>query len=565
MDIKYNLQTNEYELGNTKYKKEDFLEYIKSDMLREALIQEHTLLKIENPFSDILNHNLYGIHMKLKNDALSDSNQHICIGWSKLGDLSTIETEEELRNLYIQKYPAKNNKSIGASVSQIWRFISEAKIGDYVIFADKNVIHVGCIESDHFYDDTKREEQDPDYVNNRKVKWIKKNIDRSLLSENFSHSLAAKKSFFAVNDYKSAIVDILNGNYRKDEAVEELEEDTLDDYGTSSRLHIGANIILYGVPGAGKSYTIEKEYRNDAEIERVVFHPDYTYSDFVGQILPKSDKNGGVSYEFVPGPFTRIMKNAYEHPMTKYILIIEEINRGNAPAIFGDIFQLLDRDIREKINGEDNIKYCASAYEITNAEIAKKVYGDENHPVAIPANMMIICTMNTSDQNVFTLDTAFQRRWNMRLVENIFKKETPDEKEFAEHFILDTDVTWENFVTAINKEILDKNKNLTSSEDKRLGTHFVNTSDLEFDSNETSQDETIKIQAKLNNRRFPEKVIKYLWDDAFKFYRDEIFSDDLKSLEEVIKRFTENEKNDRFNIFKDTIKNAIEKKVISND
>ena len=103
---------------------------------------------------------------------------------------------------------------------------------------------------------------------------------------------------------------------------------------------------------------------------------------------------------------------------------------------------------------------------------------------------------------------------------------------------------------------------MTSSEDKRLGTHFVNTSDLEFDENEKeeSKDKFTRTQAKLKNRRFPEKVIKYLWDDAFKFYRDEIFRDNLNSLEEVIKLFTENEHNDRFNIFKDTIKNAIEKK-----
>lgn len=332
-----------------------------------------------------------------------------------------------------------------------------------------------------------------------------------------------------------------------------------------TRLHCGTNIILYGVPGAGKSYTIKKEYCDeDTKMERVVFHPDYTYSDFVGQILPKS-VNGDVTYSFMPGPFTKIVRDAYLNPTIKYILVIEEINRGNAPAIFGDIFQLMDRDLNEKIKDPtglliDNPAYCSSDYGITNADVAKIVYGDEEHEVKIPSNMSIICTMNTSDQNVFTLDTAFQRRWNMRLIENTFKKDTPEEKAFAEHPILDTDVSWEEFCEAINKQILEKNQNMTSSEDKRLGTHFVNMDDLVFDTREldNSIDEGLKKEARLRNRRFPEKVIKYLWDDAFKFYRDEIFKTEYDSLEKVIRDFSSKRKNDRFNIFKDNIKAAIE-------
>lgn len=338
----------------------------------------------------------------------------------------------------------------------------------------------------------------------------------------------------------------------EDEGAEEMEDVSLaSKYDNCERLKVGTNIILYGVPGAGKSWTIKNEYCDSNTImERVVFHPDYTYSDFVGQILPKS-KDGDVSYEFVPGPFTKIVRDAYRNPMAKFILVIEEINRGNAPAIFGDIFQLLDR----------NSETLDSDYEITNADIARIVYEDDDHMVKIPSNMMIICTMNTSDQNVFTLDTAFQRRWNMRLIENSFRKETDEEKFFAEHKILDTTISWEQFVEAINKEILDKNKNMTSSEDKRLGTHFVSLSDLEYDEkeNDESVDSSVRREAKLKNRRFPEKVIKYLWDDAFKFYRDEIFRENLDSLEKVIKLFVDSRGNDRFNVFKENIKNAIEK------
>ena len=118
-------------------------------------------------------------------------------------------------------------------------------------------------------------------------------------------------------------------------------------------------------------------------MERLVFHPDYTYTDFVGQILPRVEEDGTVSYEFTPGPFTKLLKKAYITPDKMFYLVIEEVNRGNAPAIFGDIFQLLDRT-----------KDGRSEYEITNADIAKVVYGNENHKVSIPSNMSILCTMN---------------------------------------------------------------------------------------------------------------------------------------------------------------------------
>lgn len=321
------------------------------------------------------------------------------------------------------------------------------------------------------------------------------------------------------------------------------EDFNLDKIDESKRLHSGVNIILYGVPGAGKSHTIKNEYAKNAIMERVVFHPDYTYSDFVGQILPKS-LNGDVSYEFTPGPFTKIVHDAYWNPEQNFLLVIEEINRGNAPSIFGDIFQLLDRN-----------KERQSEYEITNADMAKIIYGDENHKVRIPSNLSLICTMNTSDQNVFTLDTAFQRRWSMRLIENSFKKENEEDRKFAEKTILDSSITWEKFCNTINDLILEKNQNMTSSEDKRLGTHFVNEEDLEY--NITVIDTSGVKHVKINVRNFPEKVFKYLWDDAFKFYRDEIFKEEYNSLEKVIKEFLHNQKNDRFDIFKDNIKAAL--------
>lgn len=278
------------------------------------------------------------------------------------------------------------------------------------------------------------------------------------------------------------------------------------------RLTGAENILLYGVPGAGKSHKIAKEYCSDSRrIERVVFHPDYTYSDFVGQILPRvvDDK---LRYVFTAGPFTKMLKKAWNDPGHHYYLIIEEINRGNAPAIFGEIFQLLDRkelgEYPEDVVGE-------SVYGISNYDVANEVYGDSEHEVLIPSNMFVIATMNTADQNVFTLDTAFQRRWKMEHIPNKFVFE---EGKHALDVIQGSAVNWGTFATVVNDVIMEINQDTSSAEDKRLGAYFVKT-------NELSQE------------IFAEKVLKYLWDDAFKMDKDAVFDSKFKTLDAIIETY----------------------------
>lgn len=346
------------------------------------------------------------------------------------------------------------------------------------------------------------------------------------------------------------------------------------------RLTTGCNVLLYGVPGSGKSWTIEHEYcKKDSKIERLVFHPDYTYSDFIGQILPDVAEDGQVSYKFTAGPFTNILKDAYLHPEEEYILIIEEINRGNAPAIFGEVFQLLDRKVELRESDDDGFPIGTSEYGITNANIANIVYGDPTRKVRIPANLSILGTMNTSDQNVFTLDTAFQRRWNMRLIENDFDNIDP---ELANAEILDTTITWRNFCTAINGIVVGNSARMTSSEDKRLGAYFVhlrdlkkdehmgNLSDGEYDGlrkkeSEGSLTDPEKTRlaeirdAMTQYRKFPEKVIKYLWDDAFKFNREVVFENtEYQSLEQVIHAFMYAQGIERFKMFKENVISAFQ-------
>lgn len=286
-------------------------------------------------------------------------------------------------------------------------------------------------------------------------------------------------------------------------------EDSQDD------IKVGENIILYGVPGAGKSFKIKNEFCDDERyMERVVFHPDYSYSDFVGQILPQSyddaDGKQHISYPFKPGPFTKILKKAYFDKAHNYYLIIEEINRGNAPAIFGEIFQLLDR------------KNGVSDYGINNYEIASEVYGDPEHLVRLPKNLFILATMNTADQNVFALDTAFKRRWKMKSIENDIAN-----CDHADTFICGTTVSWRTFAETINEKIIEFGRDKISSEDDRLGAYFIHGEDLD----------DVDI--------FSEKVLMYLWNDAFKYNKEDVFRSEYRTLEELIAGF----KKVRFSIF----------------
>lgn len=291
-----------------------------------------------------------------------------------------------------------------------------------------------------------------------------------------------------------------------------------------------ANILLYGVPGCGKSHKVEKEYESKITSEqnkvRVVFHPDYTYSDFVGQLLPvlkevenaQGVKENKLQYEFVPGPFTKIIKTAYEEPEQKCLLIIEELNRGNAPAIFGEIFQLLDR----KDNGE-------SKYGIYNADIAKYAYGGlpenqgkainviANTPIKLPPNLTIVATMNTSDQNVFTMDTAFQRRWQMEHIPNKFDFKTAH----VNKHLPNSEISWGAFAQIVNKKMHTVNSGFGSTDDKSLGVYFATDKDLD------------------DAKRFAEKVLKYLWDDAFKLGRQALFSNCSEGLSSVIEAYEE--------------------------
>lgn len=286
------------------------------------------------------------------------------------------------------------------------------------------------------------------------------------------------------------------------------------------------NVIFYGVPGCGKSHRINRLLHLDDQVnglkkeyyKRILFHPEYSYSDFVGQLRPVTEGKN-ITYQFVPGPFTEILRDAYKDQGNNYFLIIEEINRGNAPAIFGDLFQLLDRR-------DDG----ASEYSIYNKDIldcferelkkgesgamAQAVEAIKKDGIRIPANLTIFATMNTCDQNVFTLDTAFKRRWRMCRIKN-------DKTLFPEWPIFKGDIfTWRNFANAVNDAILKNCSDGTEAEDKQLGAFFVKEDDVK------------------NVQRFAEKVLLYLWDDVAKYDQSQLFDTNAyKTLDVVIDAF----------------------------
>lgn len=316
--------------------------------------------------------------------------------------------------------------------------------------------------------------------------------------------------------------------------IEYLLSPNVDAFDYSVTAGDGKNKIFFGTPGCGKSYHIEhdilgknkdtKEYDGEFledNIIRTTFYQDYSYTDFVGQILPKIVKGAEgekdtVEYIFNPGPFTLALIQAISNPTKKVALVVEEINRGNAPAIFGDIFQLLDRD-------ENNV----SEYGIVNISMidylndhtfivdgVKKSY--KFTEIKIPGNLYIYATMNTSDQNVYTLDTAFVRRWDREKIKNSFAK-----CNFKATKVPGMDYTWQEFVEAINTCITSHLEELQVNEDKQIGAFFVKEHLLSGSA-----------------EKFAYKVFDYLWNDVAKLEHG-IFFNDFNTLDALIAAYVE--------------------------
>ncbi len=294
--------------------------------------------------------------------------------------------------------------------------------------------------------------------------------------------------------------------------------------------------IFFGAPGTGKSYKIDTEIIANVDKEhvfRVTFYPDYSYSDFTGQLLPKVRKgidnqsDDIITYEFQKGIFTQALEKSYEDNSKDVYLIIEEMSRGDCSAIFGDIFQLLDR----KKSGVDK---GYSRYFINNDMISKDIIALNGNEVRLPANFHILGTVNTSDQNVFVMDTAFKRRFDweyvstdpVKLANNEYKNNIKINIYYDDTY---KEISWVDLYQKIN-EFISFSQYLDLGEDKQIGPFFI-----EFDENESIAHHKKQIQNKL---------LFYLWNDIHKasFKSDiSLFKSNIKNYKNLYDEY-ENDK-----------------------
>ena len=251
--------------------------------------------------------------------------------------------------------------------------------------------------------------------------------------------------------------------------------------------------IYFGNPGSGKSYKVETETKGK-KVFRTTFHPDSDYSTFVGTYKPESDGDT-IRYAFVPQTFTNAYIEAYKDIDTPVYLIIEEINRGNCAQIFGDLFQLLDR-------GRDGYsEYSINADKDLSDYIRRELNkhkgidpntdpeGIEDGKLRLPPNLHILATMNTSDQSLFPMDSAFKRRWDWEYVPIQYEGATSDSFTIT---LSNKQFRWIDFLKAVNDRI----RRTTESEDKQLGNYFI--------------------KSDIDEKEFKSKVMFYLWSEVCK-------------------------------------------------
>lgn len=271
-------------------------------------------------------------------------------------------------------------------------------------------------------------------------------------------------------------------------------------------------IIYFGAPGTGKSHRIKKELKEmnvpEKNIFRTTFHPDSDYSSFVGAYKPTMKpvadeykavvgKDEEIAYSFVPQTFIKAYMQAYLNPNQNIYLIIEEINRGNCAQIFGDLFQLLDRD--ENGVSEYPIKADSDLKMYLEGELGKTHDGIKDGELCLPSNLYIWATMNTSDQSLFPIDSAFKRRWDWEY-EPIKYENSKWEIEIDGNMY-----SWTSFQEKVNNRIFEA----TNSEDKMLGDFFVKPNNNV-----------------ISEKQFINKVLFYLWNDVCKDGDGDIFKTD---------------------------------------
>lgn len=288
----------------------------------------------------------------------------------------------------------------------------------------------------------------------------------------------------------------------------------------------GINLIVYGAPGTGKSRYLEDTFGKPPLSKRIVFHPEYSYFDFVGAYKPipvyknsddtfhnidGSETTSGepyIDYRFVPGPFIQALAEAWLDPSHMHTLIIEEINRANAASVFGEVFQLLDRDI----NGYSEYSFTPSEDLYRYLLSINGMQSYISSGIKIPSNLNIVATMNSADQGVKPIDSAFKRRWGFHYIKIEFNG---DFHETAIIRYAGQDVYWGRLIQLINTKLSNR---LHLDEDKLIGPYFIKPDEL-------------------GRKQALDKLLLYLWDDVLRHNREIFFKSSINTFSELSGKF----------------------------
>lgn len=331
--------------------------------------------------------------------------------------------------------------------------------------------------------------------------------------------------------------------------------------------------ILFGSPGTGKSYMIREIATNDLDIQldpstqtspniiKTVFHPEYTYGDFMGKLLPHG-QGSNVTYKYYAGHFLKVLGKAYHNILnhrdenallSQCLLVIDELNRGNASAVFGTVFQLLDREENgwssyeidlsdlelvgllnamghkagvsndEAISillGQGNTKsletFCQEQRAESNQPSPKALHLLallEGKKIKLPPNLSIIGTINTSDESIYYLDSAFKRRWDWQYIEApLSEDDAPAElKSLFVELPNKGLLPWAEFIVKLNEFIRSHHQSIRRIEDKQIGWWFIKP-----------------IDGKISFQQVKDKLLFYLWDT--------VFAKDRRPLEEKLSK-----------------------------
>ncbi len=483
------------------------------------------LVIIRNRFGEVRQFIRLGCSDSTKNYVSEWYNQGVVgFGYPKIGDLTQKTLKKDIDKVVIQReleesYNFSDKKVASRRAGELFRFYKSDNNTVFVIMEGEKLI--ACVDEIGAYSFNSSSEM----PHQKKANWKLVFDDGEKLPEKTEGLRTICYPFHKPDN----LLFLYNRYYygkEKSELMKEKDKNNINhekaiNFYTKVQSSFERNRIIFGAPGTGKSFNLNKDAKEllkddyDDNLERITFHPDYSYANFVGTYKPVPVKNDGkdsITYAYVPGPFMRIyveaLRNSRTDRVKPFLLLIEEINRANVAAVFGDIFQLLDRDSNNvseyPIHASEDIKnYLACELGGKPADYCR---------LKIPDNMFIWASMNSADQGVFPMDTAFKRRWSFQ-----YLGIDDGDKDVSGKYVYlggkeKQKIEWNQLRKAINEFLANENIN----EDKQLGPYFISKHSLISVNNEFDSDKFCEV--------FKNKVLMYLFEDAARQKRPKLFA-----------------------------------------